>query len=109
MRNRVPRKLARAGLAVGALALLSVSSAHASGGEITRGEMIAKSCFTCHGEEGRGAKTMPRIRGFSPDGLVERLKAFREGEKDVTVMDRHISGYTDEQLRDVAEYLAEMD
>lgn len=87
---------------------LLLASAPASS-EITRGELMAHSCFACHGPDGQGTEAMPPIRGHSEDQLVEIMKAFREGERDPTVMDRHAKGYSDEEIREMAAYLSELE
>ncbi|MFP4146394.1 MAG: c-type cytochrome [Halorhodospira sp.] len=75
----------------------------------TRGEMIANSCFACHGPSGQGAESMPPLADWDEEELVDTMEDFREGRGDLTVMDRHATGYTDEQIREVAAYIAEMD
>lgn len=77
--------------------------------EVSRGELMASSCFTCHGPGGRGADSMPPIRGLGEERLLELLEDFKAGERDPTIMDRHAKGYTDEELRELAGYLGELE
>ncbi|MCG5537665.1 c-type cytochrome [Halorhodospira sp. 9622] len=106
------QQLARRALLGGAVTLglvLGGSTAAAGDGAISEGEMIANSCLACHGPGGQGAESMPPLAGWDEEALVEVMKEFREGRGDPTVMDRHATGYTDEQLRAAAAYIAEMD
>jgi len=76
---------------------------------LTRGELIAQSCFACHGPQGQGADTMPPIAGWDKDLMVEYLLDFQKGKRNPTVMDRHATGYTDEEIRELAAYLSELE
>ncbi|ABM62097.1 c-type cytochrome [Halorhodospira halophila] len=76
---------------------------------LTRGELIGQSCFACHGPQGQGADTMPPIAGWDEDLMVEHLKDFQEGKRNPTVMDRHATGYSEGELRELAAYLSELD
>ncbi len=98
-----------AGAAAGAAALALLPAVAGAEGGITQGQLIAQSCFACHGADGRGAETMPPIAGWSEEQLVEAMLDYREGERDPTVMDRHATGYTEAEIREVAAYIAEMD
>ena len=66
----------------------------------------AASCAACHGTEGRAVGAMPVLAGRPKQALYEALKAFKDGSKPATVMHQHAKGYTDEQLKRIAEYFA---
>lgn len=74
--------------------------------EITRGAMLSNSCAACHGTDGRSPGAIPSIDGKSAEFLERTLIEFREGRRPATVMGRHASGYTDEEIRLIAEYFA---
>jgi sulfide dehydrogenase cytochrome subunit len=86
------------------LAVLSNTS-YASGG-VTRGAMLANSCSACHGTDGQGSGRIPRINGFSKKDMVEMMQDFRTGKEQVTIMNRHAKGYTDEEVSLIADYFA---
>lgn len=65
----------------------------------------AAGCYTCHGPEGRSEGGMPSLVGQSADGIYQALSEFRQGRRPATVMDRHAKGYTDDQLRRIAQVL----
>ena len=66
----------------------------------------AASCAACHGTEGRAVGAMPVLAGRPKEALYEALKAFKEGSRPATVMHQHAKGYSDEQLKRIAEYFA---
>ncbi|MCG5541598.1 MULTISPECIES: c-type cytochrome [unclassified Halorhodospira] len=88
---------------------LLVTPVQADDDPLTRGELIAQSCFACHGPDGQGADTMPPIAGWDKDLMVEYLLDFQEGKRNPTVMDRHATGYTEEEIRELAAYLSELE
>ncbi|MGC9008429.1 MAG: c-type cytochrome [Halothiobacillaceae bacterium] len=72
------------------------------------GQTIGFTCFACHGDMGKGTATIPGLAGRSADSIYEQLIAFKTGKRPATVMDRHAKGYSDEELRAVAEYFASL-
>lgn len=74
-----------------------------------RGMMLALSCTACHGTAGASPGAIPSIRGKSADYLAERLRAFRDGGRAATVMDRLAKGYSDEEIDALARYFASLD
>lgn len=97
-----------AGLSVLAVGLLVLAPAQAE--QISKGQIMANSCLTCHGSKGQGPGEMPSIRDLTEQGLINKLTSFREGrEPDATVMDRHAAGYTDTEIRAIAKHIVELD
>ena len=70
------------------------------------GQTIGFTCLTCHGDKGQGASGIPPLAGRSADALYGMLSEFKSGKRPGTVMNRHATGYSDEELRAVAEYFA---
>ncbi|TXF11428.1 c-type cytochrome [Pelomicrobium methylotrophicum] len=66
----------------------------------------AASCAACHGTEGRAVGAMPVLAGRPKQELYGALKAFKDGSRPATVMHQHAKGYSDEQLKRIAEYFA---
>lgn len=91
-------------LALAALALLASSAASAQ--TISRGEVIASTCYTCHGTHGVSPSTIPSIDYIPADRMIETLKAYKAGQRYSTIMGRHASAYTDEEIVEAANYLA---
>jgi cytochrome subunit of sulfide dehydrogenase len=69
-----------------------------------RGEVLALSCSSCHGTDGRSVGIIPSINGRSTAYLESALKAFKSGSRYSTVMSRHARGYSDDEIRLIAEY-----
>lgn len=94
---------------VGAVALTAATVAHAqTAPEITRGTVIASTCYACHGTYGVSPGTIPSINDISTERMISMLKGFRSGQRASTVMGRHASGYTDEEITEVAQYLGNL-
>lgn len=88
----------------GALALLGASATCAQ--TISRGEVIASTCYTCHGTHGVSPSTVPSIDYIPANRMIETLKAYKNGTRFSTIMGRHASAYTDEEIVEAANYLA---
>ncbi len=70
-----------------------------------RGQILALSCASCHGTDGKSVSVIPRINGRSVEYIETALKGYKSGDRPSTVMARHAKGYTDEELRLISEYL----
>lgn len=68
---------------------------------------LVANCFTCHGSEGSSPGSIPSIDGKTTDYLLRKLRGFRDGSEENTIMDRIAKGYSDEQLQLIANYLAQ--
>ena len=87
-----------------ATGLMLVPAGHAE--ELSRAAMLSASCEGCHGTYGRSPGAIPPIAGRSADYLRETLESFRSGETEATVMGRHVKGYSEEEIRLIAEYFS---
>ena len=83
-----------------------VSATTALAAEITQGMMLSNSCAACHGTGGKSPGAIPSINGKSAKFLFETLKEFQTGVRPSTVMGRHAKGYTEEELRLIAEFFS---
>ncbi|MEW5838842.1 MAG: c-type cytochrome [Pseudomonadota bacterium] len=93
-------------LALGGFCLvLSPTPAMAEGAS---GQTIGLTCVVCHGPQGQGTKTIPPLAGRNADQTYAALLAYKNGSRPSTVMDRHAKGYSDAELRAVAEYFANL-
>ncbi|WP_126456592.1 c-type cytochrome [Sulfuriflexus mobilis] len=98
MRSRIPT----CSLLITALLLAATTTAQAVG--ISQGAMLANSCAACHGTDGRSPGAIPSIHGKSAEFISSALTEFRSGERASTVMGRHTRGYSDEEIRLIAEH-----
>ena len=69
-----------------------------------RGEILALSCASCHGTDGKSVGIMPGFYGKSAPYLKTALMEFKNDERYSTVMGRHAKGYTDEEITLIADY-----
>jgi len=75
---------------------------------ISRGMMLSNSCAACHGTDGKSPGAIPSIYGKSAKFLVQALHDFQDGKRPATVMGRHASGYSDEEIRHIANYFSSL-
>ncbi len=75
--------------------------------EYPAGRGLAASCASCHGTDGRSvtSEVMP-LAGLPRDFIVSQMKAFKEGTRPATIMHQLAKGYTDQQIEQIAAYLA---
>ncbi|MBB6307211.1 c-type cytochrome [Xanthobacter tagetidis] len=64
----------------------------------------ALACGGCHPPAPQGA--VPSLRGRSADTIVADMRAFRDGARPATVMDRIAKGFSDDETRAIADWLA---
>lgn len=83
---------------------LLLPAAHAA--KVSRGAMLANSCAGCHGTGGKSPGSIPTIAGKSAQFIEQSLKDFRSGKVNSTLMGRHAKGYTDEEIKLIAEFFA---
>ena len=74
--------------------------------EVSRGAMLSNSCAACHGTDGKSPGAIPAINGKSAGFIVESLKEFRSGARPSTVMGRHATGYSDEEIQLIADFFS---
>lgn len=67
----------------------------------------AATCATCHSPDQRAPAGIPPITGRDAETLYRTLLEFKNGQRPAaTVMHQHAKGYTDEELRRIANALA---
>lgn len=68
--------------------------------------ILASSCLSCHGPDGKSKSAMPSLAGIDKKYFVEQMKAFKTGQRPASVMQRHAQGYTDQEFEKMAEFFA---
>jgi len=69
--------------------------------------MLSNTCNGCHGTDGNSAgASNPSIAGLSASYFDAAMKQFRSGERPSTIMGRLAKGYSDEQLKAMADFFA---
>jgi sulfide dehydrogenase cytochrome subunit len=86
--------------------LLLVGTAAADG--IRSPSMLANTCAGCHGTDGASAgDIMPIIGGLEKEYLYTVLSEYKSGERDSTIMGRIAKGYSDNELKAIASFMAD--
>lgn len=68
----------------------------------------ASSCMACHGPEGRAEGTGLTLGGRAVDDLLGKLMGYKGGQLRATIMHQHTKGYSDDELRRIAEYFSNL-
>ena len=66
----------------------------------------AASCSGCHMPAASAGIAVPPIVGRAPDEIVTAMQEFRSGARAATVMDRIAKGFSDDEARAIATWLA---
>jgi len=71
------------------------------------GEALAHTCAACHGTQGRlGDEAFMPLAGMPPAQFVRSMQDFRAGRRPATLMGYVARGFTDADLRAMADYFA---
>jgi len=94
------------------LIIASSLSPAAAEGDTSRGEKLGYTCLGCHGVDGyRNAYPsyrVPKLGGQKAAYLIVALAGYREGTRAHPTMTAQASSLTDQQIEDVAAYLASL-
>lgn len=102
------KKLIFAAMFVATLA--SAGAVQAGGGDAAKGEALSVDCADCHGADGKGDDTTPKIAGLEEAYFVEQLNAYKSGARtdpDGT-MQMYTEDLTDQDMADLAAYYASL-
>jgi cytochrome subunit of sulfide dehydrogenase len=66
----------------------------------------ASSCSGCHAASAKVVTPVPAIRGRDAAEIAAAMQAFRSGERPSTVMGRIAKGFSDDEIRAIAAWLA---
>ncbi len=66
------------------------------------------ACGVCHGATATGTTMAPRLAGQHSEYLVVQLQAFRDNTRDNAIMHANVAQMTDQQMREIAAYLASL-
>lgn len=70
--------------------------------------VLAAPCAACHGTEGKSPGEIPSIDRLDAAALAARLRGFRSGEIEATVMNRIANGYTDIEIEALARHFVSL-
>ena len=66
----------------------------------------AASCSGCHTSGAAAASPIPRLYGRNTGEIMTAMTGFRDGSLPATVMNRIAKGFSDDELRAIAAWLA---
>jgi sulfide dehydrogenase cytochrome subunit len=69
------------------------------------GRLLASNCYQCHGTNGNGG--FERLAGMSASEIIGEMREMRT-ENPPEMMDVHARGYTDAQIKLIADYFSKL-
>ena len=79
----------------------------AQGTDGTAARGVAASCSACHGTNGVSVSPqVPSLAGAQRADIVQKMKEFKGGQRQGTIMPQLAKGYTDEQIELAAGWFA---
>ncbi len=104
----MPIKIFRTSLVFGFYLIMTSGAAHAADAQILYTQSLAATCANCHGTQGKSVKdpSVPGLAGRPSAYIIEQMQAFKTGIREATIMHQIAKGYTDEQVKQMAEYFA---
>jgi len=64
----------------------------------------ASYCSGCHPASRSVETPVSRLIGSKPADIVAAVQAFRSGQRPATVMDRIVKGFTDDEIKAIADW-----
>ena len=86
--------------------LVGQGAAQADRPTFDRADLLSSFCITCHGQNGKGANKVPRLKTLTVDDIEQAMFGFQTGEWRSTIMGRIAEGFTEEEITLMARYFA---
>ncbi|WP_341703606.1 c-type cytochrome [Ferrovibrio sp.] len=102
----MPRRVSPWGLAAILAAATLPAAAQQKPATPSDTAFAAQTCNVCHGSQSYVSPTMPPIHGGDAATLHQALLDFKTDKRPSTIMGRIARGYSDEQLKALADYLS---
>jgi cytochrome c553 len=87
-----------------ALLVLAASAAQAQSANL--GRNLAATCANCHGTNGQARGDSKPLAGVSAEKIAAAFADYKSGAQPATIMHQIAKGYTDEQIKLIAAFLA---
>jgi cytochrome subunit of sulfide dehydrogenase len=107
--NKKLRRATRQSSLVGILALAAAAQAQTPAPAAPHPHLarnLAATCANCHGTNGNARGDMKPLAGVAADKIVAMMADYKAGNQPATIMHQIAKGYTDEQIKLIAGYLA---
>jgi cytochrome c553 len=72
------------------------------------GRLLASNCFQCHGTNGRAVDGIDSLAGKSARDIYHELVEMSSKPANTNIMHVQARGYTDAQMRLIADYLSQL-
>ncbi|XOV85576.1 MAG: c-type cytochrome [bacterium] len=90
------------------LCLTLISAVDSQGAEpASAAAVMVQACYGCHARPGSRAQGLVPFQQTSAAKLADKLRAYKNGDLQGTVMNRISLGYTDAELSDIASVIAQ--
>jgi len=89
-----------------AIAALSLAAPCALAQDANLARNLAATCANCHGTNGQSRGEVKSLAGLPAESIVAAFKDYKAGTLPATVMHQIAKGYSDEQIKLIAGYLA---
>lgn len=100
------RRVTRCIMLVGVVAVMGITDASSAENQVSpTGRLLASNCSQCHGTN-KAAAGFDALVGKPANKLMRELEKYQSGAEGEGIMTRHALGYTDQQLRDIAQWLS---
>ena len=87
-------------------AALSLAAPCAMAQDANLARNLAATCTNCHGTGGQSRGEVKSLAGLPAESIVAAFNGYKAGTIPATVMHQIAKGYTDEQIKLIAGYLA---
>ena len=87
-------------------ALLGLAAPLSQAQDQTLARNLAATCANCHGTNGQARDVVPALAGVPAATITAAMAEFKAGTRSATIMHQIAKGYTDEQVRLIAAFLA---
>jgi len=91
-----------------ALLVLGLLSLYGGSYDPIKGEMLSLSCSSCHGTDGRSVGITPTIAGMGKTALQTILLDYKHGKVTGTMMQKHVKGFSDDEIEQIAYYFSKV-
>jgi cytochrome c553 len=88
------------------LAALAFTASAAMAQDANLARNLAATCANCHGTNGIARGDMKPLAGVSAEKIVAAVADYKSGNQPATIMHQIAKGYTDEQIKLVANWFA---
>jgi cytochrome c553 len=78
----------------------------ACSGERKNIELLAANCSACHGTRGHSVGGTPSLAGLNKLHFIKQMDQFLTQSRSTTVMHHHVSGYTAEEIKLLADFFS---